>query len=523
MYLMNSASTVRLCIPVCVRAAPDLPRAVDGAAAVADVIELRFDCLEEAQLDSLLVEQGRHLGELISRCQRPLIFTFRPAEQGGRRALSFAERGHFWRSLSYWFEGRRCVPAFADLELDYDHWLGWKIEEVSARGSTVICSHHDFVGMPADLEKIYEQMTGTGAKILKIAAQADDVTDCIPIFRLLERARREGREMIAVAMGEAGLMTRILAPSRGSFLTYGALDDEQRTAPGQLGARELRDLYRVHSINRQTQVTGLVGSPIAHSVSPHMHNAALAARGANAVYIPFEVRDIKEFVRRLVHPRTREFEWDLRGLSVTAPHKRAVIEHLDWIEPKAREIGAVNTIAVEEDALYGYNTDAEAAVTPLTEVIELRDARVAVIGAGGAARAALWSLRARGARPTIFARQPERARQLAAAFDAQTAMLADAHFDNFDVVINTTPLGTRGQFEHQTPAIAAQLRGARVVSDFVYNPPVTRFMREARDAGCRTIGGLPMLVAQAAAQFKLWTGEDAPLEVMRRAAERALK
>jgi len=196
------------------------------------------------------------------------------------------------------------------------------------------------------------------------------------------------------------------------------------------------------------------------------------------------------------------------------------LAQLDWVEPKASEIGAVNTVVVEGDELRGYNTDAEAALTPLSGLVEPDGARVAVIGAGGAARALLWALHGRGAHSTVFARDTQRARATAEDFGARVAALDGASFDGFDLVVNTTPLGTRGAREDETPATAAALRGARVAYDLVYNPALTRFLREARAAGCETVGGLPMLVAQAAEQFKLWTGADAPLEVMREAAER---
>ena len=226
------------------------------------------------------------------------------------------------------------MSAFIDLELDLvlsfaaerslgESWIDW---------SRVICSHHDFGGVPSDLDQIYERMAATPARILKIAVQADDATDCLPIFRLLERAQREGREMIAIAMGQAGVMTRILGPSRGSFLTYGSLDDESATAPGQLTARELREVYRIDQIDQQTEVIGIIGKPVGHSLSPHIHNAAFETAGVNAVYIPFEVGDAVQFMRRMAHPRSRELEWNLRGLSVTAPHKSAVMNSLDWID-----------------------------------------------------------------------------------------------------------------------------------------------------------------------------------------------
>ncbi len=514
---MKDTPAARICVPICETRARDLPPAVARAAEVADIIELRLDCLEDAKLD----ETAPDLRSLLASCSRPVILTFRPAEQGGQRALDDADRGAFL-SLSR----SDLETDFIDIELD----LLLKLIDGALPGgelprdwSRIVCSHHDFTGVPFDLEKIYERMTCTPARILKIAVQADEITDCIPIFHLLDRARHEGRKIIALAMGNAGVATRILGPSHGAFLTYGSLDSAHATAPGQLTATDLRDLYRIHRLDQQTKIMGLMGSPVMHSVSPHMHNAAFAASGMNAAYLPFEVRNAHEFMRRMVNPRTREIDWNLRGLSVTAPHKGAVIEHLDRIDRSARGIGAVNTIVVEGDELYGYNTDVAAVLVPLQGMIDtLRDTRCAIIGAGGASRCALWSLQQAGASVTVFARRPESARLLAEKFGAGFGLLVNASFSNFDVVINATPLGTRGHSENETPAVAGQLRGARLAYDLVYNPRDTRFMREARQAGCESVGGLSMLVAQATEQFRLWTGHDAPADVMHEAARRPL-
>lgn len=510
---------VRICVPVCVNSVRELAPGMARAATAGDLVEIRFDCLESSEL-----EQGlKQVADQMDSLNRSLIITFRPAEQGGRRALDRDSRFLFWTS-KFWAFNKPRSADFYDIEVDLALGIAsTDFYQGSVNWQTVICSHHDFVGIPDDLDKIYERMVSTPARILKIALHADDITDCIPIFRLLDRARREGREMIAIGMGTAGIVTRILGPSRGAFLTYGALETQSTTAPGQLTAEELRGLYRIDHINLQTQITGLVGLPVGHSVSPHIQNAAFAAAGVNGVYIPFEVRDVSAFIKRMVHPRTREIDWNLGGLSVTAPHKTAVIDHLDWIEPSAKEIGAVNTIVISDDVLLGYNTDATAVLKPVIEKLgPLRDARCAIIGAGGAASAALWGLRQEGAELTVFARKTEKAEVLAERFGAAWETLGEASFDGFDVVINTTPLGTVGQFETATPATARQLRGARWAYDLVYNPTETLFLREAKEAGGETLGGLPMLIAQAAEQFRLWTGADASEGVMYEAAEQAL-
>jgi 3-dehydroquinate dehydratase/shikimate dehydrogenase len=511
---MTHHTEAKICVPVCVTQVCELESAVNLASAVGDLIELRFDCLAAGDLAAALTQTRA----LITRFSKPLIVTFRPAEQGGRRSLDSEIR------MSFCLFDKPAGAAFYDIELDLA--LGLLAQKPPPAGidwSAVICSHHDFAGVPDDLEQIYDRLASTPARVLKIAVQADDITDCLQIFRLLDRACHDGRELIAIAMGAAGVLTRILGPSRGAFLTYGALASERGTAPGQPTASDLRDVYRIHELDADTRIMALMGSPVAHSVSPHMHNAAFKALNINAVYLPLEVRDLPAFIRRLVHSQTRELDWNLRGLSITAPHKSSVFEVLDWVEPAATEIGAVNTIVVQDGALHGYNTDAPAVLEPVKQKLgSLRDARCAILGAGGVASAVLWSLRNEGAQATLFARDARKGQALAAKFDSRYQRLEDLPGNSFDVVINATPLGTRGALEAGTAATAEQLRGARLAYDLVYNPVETRFMREARSAGCEAIGGLPMLVLQAAEQFELWTGCKPSLDVMSQAASDAL-
>ena len=510
---MDSPPKPRICISVCEKTVDALEKAITAVAAAAcDLIEVRLDCLEPVEL-----EAGRSLIiKLLERLPCESILTFRPAGQGGHRELDDETRLSFWSSAIF-------SESYFDVELDLA-----ERSTSAATSSTLpidwrrtICSHHDFTGMPPHLDQIYERLASTPARVLKVAVQADDAIDCLPIFHLLERGRQQGREIIPIAMGTAGVATRILGPSRGAFLTYAAADDETATAPGQISFREMREVYRLEEIDHETQIFGLVGLPVAHSVSPHIHNAAFAAIGTNAVYIPFEVRDLEAFLKRMIHPRTRELAWNIRGLSVTAPHKSAVMEQLDWIAPVAKEIGAVNTIVVAGDELHGHNTDAAAFIKPLVERLgALRGARCAVIGAGGAATAAVWALTNEGANVMLFARNNEKANLLVERFGVTRETIDGASFAGCDVVINATPLGTAGELELETPATARQLHGARLAYDLVYNPAETRFLRAAREAGCATLGGLPMLVAQAAAQFKLWTGVAAPESLMYEAAER---
>jgi len=497
----------KICVPVCVRRIDELKTATQQAARLGNVVELRLDCLEDPEGALSIVR------ELLDHGGTDLIVTMRAPEQGGAGSHSYDAR------RSFWMRAKELPGVLFDVEFEFVN----RSPDLAIDLNRVICSHHDFAGMPADLNQLYEGMAASSAKLIKIAAQAADAVDCLPIFQVIDRARTEGRQLIAIAMGSAGIMTRVLGPSRGSLLTYGSINDESGTAPGQLTARDLRELYRIDQIDSQTQIFGIIGKPVGHSLSPRIHNAAFAAAGINAVYLPMEVQDAIAFMRRMAHPNTREIDWNLRGLSVTAPHKAAVMQCLDWIDPTAKDIGAVNTIVAEDGRLLGYNTDAEGFVSPLrTRLGDLGGVRCAVIGSGGAARAVLWALRKAGAEATLVARNRERANDLAQRFKAACPPQRPEKFSGFDAVINATPMGTRGPTVNETPASAEQLRGVRLAYDLVYNPSETRFLHEARAAGCDTLGGIEMLLAQAVEQFKLWTGSEPDREVMRVAALKTL-
>ena len=470
---------MRVCVPVCATTVSEFAEKCERAAPLADIIELRLDCADPVPEIKELPLSG------------PIILTFRPSEQGGYRELTRAQRAAFWSGIG------ATPEALCDIEADL-------VEESCFHWSRVIVSHHDFNGVPDDLEQIYERLAATPARIVKIAVRANQITDCIRVFNLLDRAINEQRELIAIAMGNAGIATRILGPSRGAFLTYGSLEDESATAPGQVNARQLRSVYRIDEIDRDTMICGLVGLPVMHSVSPHMHNAAFAESRVNGVYLPLEVNDIDAFMTRMVHPKTREVQWNLRGLSITAPHKWSVMNHLDWLDPEAREIGAVNTVVIEQGLLRGYNTDVHGFIEPLRERMgSLKGSRVAVMGAGGASSSVVWALRREQAEVTVFARDPRKGEPL-----------AGASFAGYDVVVNATPA---------CPVVAEQLAGAGLVYDLIYNPIETDLLKMARAAGCQTLGGLPMLAAQARRQFELWTGKTPSPKLMYDSAAAALR
>ena len=509
---MSFSHDIRICVPLNEKTLSALAAATVKAAGIADLIELRADGLEPEQLDD-----PAQLQALIKRSSQPIVLTFRATEEGGYRSLTRAQRRAFWDEHL-----QTDTPLF-DIEFDLVAELTTRDGSVQPDWSRVICSHHNFNETPTNLTSVYEKLAFTPARIIKLAVQANDIVDCLEVFKLLERSSREQRDVIAIAMGDAGVITRILGPARGAFLTYGACELEKGTAPGQILASELKSVYRIDRIDSETMITGLVGSPVMHSVSPHMHNAAFRASGINGVYLPLEVCDLESFITRMVNPGTRELDWNLKGLSITAPHKVEVMKYLDWIDPVAHRIGAVNTVVLDNERLLGYNTDAEGFLAPLIQRLgSLSGVSAAVIGAGGAASAAVFALQQQGADVIVYARNPEKAKSISHRFKISCELLDNVTFAGKDVVVNATPLGSFGKSANETPVSALQLHGCRLVYDLIYNPVETQFIREGREAGCEVLGGLEMLVAQARLQFKLMTDTDVSYELMYAAGLSAL-
>lgn len=509
-------NTGKICVSICAEASGTFIENIYRAAEIADIVEMRFDCLEKDELQNTL--------SIVKNLEisKSLLATFRPKEQGGKRELTFTERVKFWESF---FSNNNLKNLYVDFEFDLQSIFNLK-------STKSIFSFHDFAGVPENLFGNYDIFKKIiNHFILKIAVQTDDISDSLSLWKLLEKSKTDKKQLVPIAMGEAGKWTRILGLAHGAPVTYAALDAGGETAPGQITAQDMIDVYRVKQLNHQTEVYGVVGNPVAHSLSPFMHNAAFRFHKLNAVYIPFEVKNLDRFVKRMVRTETREIEWNLKGFSVTIPHKQSIIKYLDRIDETARKIGAVNTVKIESGKLYGFNTDAAGFIEPLKNAYgDLRNVKVAILGNGGAARAAVYALKNEAAIVTIFARNPKRAESLAKEFGIELKefpktenQISITDFNDFDIVVNATPLGTKGALENETPVIASQIERVKLVYDLIYNPFETKFITEARKANVPTIGGLAMLVAQGIKQFEIWTGKTAPVPEMSRAALERIK
>ncbi|MEO6656394.1 MAG: shikimate dehydrogenase [Pyrinomonadaceae bacterium] len=495
-------NTGKICVSVCADTADEMIASITRSEEFADVIEVRFDCLDRSQVDTC---RG---GIADLKFEKPLLATFRSPEQGGNHTASLTDRTAFWRNPPRGFWA-------ADLEED--------VISAAAGWETRILSFHDFEKTPADLDAIYSRLATSDADLVKIAVQTDDITDAISVWQLLKRARSENKQIVPISMGEAGKCTRILGLAHGAFMTYASLDTGGETAPGQITAKDMIEIYRVRELDLNTKVYGVIGDPVSQSLSPYMHNPAFASQNINAVFVPFLVKDLDGFVRRMVRKETREIELNFCGFSVTMPHKRSIMKHLDAIDPTAEKIGAVNTVKIEVDKLTGYNTDSHGFITPLKKNFgDLSGMRVALFGAGGAARACVHALKHENADVTIFARDLNKAELLANEFDVKSSELSKTKdqklkidLSNFDIIIDATPLGMKGPFENESLFTAEQLDGVKFVYDLVTKATDTPLIREAKKAGIPAIGGLEMLIAQGVRQFEIWTGGESPMELMR--------
>ncbi len=501
-----------ICIPIVSRTQGEIEADMASAAGLADVVELRMDYAPAADLRRLLDKRTT-----------PVIVTNRPAREGGAFDGPEEER------LALLQKAVDLGAEYVDVEWDCVGRIrrgGLGRRSFSEGGPTkLIVSRHDFERTPEDLVRLHSEIVRSGADIAKIACLARDLRDNLRIFDLLRAAKHP---TIALCMGELGLISRVLGRKFGNVLTYASLRPGSESAPGQVTAAELRDLYRYKKIGAATPIYGVIANPVAHSMSPAIHNAAFEETGLDAVYVPLKVEtDPVGFVKAFR-------ALDVQGYSVTLPHKEAILPAMDEVDDLARRIGALNTVVNRNGRLVGTNTDVTAVVGALEEALSgdparrktgersrLDGKRVLLIGAGGAARAVAFGLVARGAKVMVANRTRERAVRLAQELGCDSCALSEIASYGADVLINATSVGMLPNVE-ETPVPASVLRKNMVVFDAVYNPPETRLIREAKTAGCRTISGIAWFVNQAAAQFELWTGKPAPREVMERVIRKKL-
>ncbi|MFO0834107.1 MAG: type I 3-dehydroquinate dehydratase [Phycisphaerales bacterium] len=539
-----------VCVPIMVT---DEASALRDAAAArdsgADIVEFRVDDFFAGTGDA---EDAARIARLVSRSPLPCILTCRPAWEGGHYDGDDDVRVAMFERACVGLQSGEHAPRYIDVELaayNRSDNLRLKVnlcvdprEREHAPG--LILSSHDFDSRPADLtRRMLSMRSQEASRVHKVAFRARSLRDNIELFELVRHA---DRPMIALGMGEFGLMSRVLAPKFGAFLTFASLRDSAATAPGQPTVAQLLEAYRFRSIRASTRVYGVIGWPVSHSLSPRIHNAGFGELGIDAVYLPLPIAggatapdndaSLKATLRELVEYSPLDFS----GCSVTIPHKESLVRiarELGWeVDASAAMIGAANTVVITREGELAsvriFNSDAPAAIESIKSVTKggsIVGLTIGVVGAGGAGRAIAFGAAMAGATPIIFNRDRARADDLAKAVASATGVAARAEAwevmagASCDVWVNCTPLGMKNGPAPETLAIpeTALSRGA-IVMDTVYTPRETPLVKKAKERGCTVVEGLEMFVRQAALQFKAWTGKPSPMESFRRTVIAAL-
>jgi 3-dehydroquinate dehydratase/shikimate dehydrogenase len=488
----------KICAIVAAEQLRSMWRQLERALRLTRTVELRLDwLLSEKEIHAFL----RRLA--IKRPRATLIATCRRFEAGGRF------RGTIANQLLVLAEAIRAGCSWYDLEIESISKCPPELLDVLLGDGRQLASAHFFRTSGTNWNSIAAKLGRSSPDAIKIATNSSSLADGVSLLRFA----KSNRNVVAIPMGDVALPLRCLALREGGALTYAPV--ETATAPGQVSLDAMKNLYRADRISRKTCAYGVIGDPIAHSLSPQMQNDAFHARKIDAVYLPFLVHDLQDFISA-IEPL------GIRGFSVTSPHKQKILRHLDDCDSLAAAIGAVNTVVVRGNGkLYGYNTDYIGVLRTLQQRISLPASRVLVLGAGGAARAVAFALARSGAAVCVCARRAREARILAQAVGGEAVTRGRLREEYFDAIVNATPVGMFPAVEH-SPLTSNELN-CRLVFDLIYRPVETKLLQLAARRGIETVSGLEMFLAQGAAQWEIWTGERAPIAAMRRAVLAALR
>lgn len=513
--------------PIAARDLESLKSQVQQAVAQgAGALELRADYL--MGLDADLARAALHTVRTVATL--PVIVTCRDPQEGGQNGYMPAVREEVLVAAV------EAGADYVDLELrnalQGSAWDPLRSALGAQSHTRLILSSHDFEKPFANLTARFRQTQAVCASAIpKLVYLAPHLNDCFPALDLLHG---EGRGAIVLAMGQAGVISRILACKLGAHLTFASLDEARATAPGQLSLSTLKQLYHADTMDAHTELYGLIGDPIGHSQSPAIHNACFIDLNMNRRYLPFWVQGDDALLCRFLDQVAARPWLDLHGFSVTIPHKHAALDYVQsrggTVEALATKIGASNTLTLarQADGVHwsAYNTDYSGAMDAIRRALhreagELRGWPVAVIGAGGVARALVAGLADEGAHLTIYNRTVAKAERLAQEFGCAAAGLEELSQLEARLIVNGTSVGMFPKVEAM-PVPPEALDGVDAVFDTVYNPRQTRLLCEARARGAVGIDGVAMFVNQALAQFRLFTGEEGDAGLMEAILSRAL-
>jgi 3-dehydroquinate dehydratase/shikimate dehydrogenase len=503
--------------------APQFLRSRIGKVCVAIIGSTAAEMLEKA---SAVVKETPFLEFRLDYLEKPLLalpkfkhfFTDNTAATGIATCRRAANGGKFAGNVAAEIEilSKAAAAGFhiVDVELEsVEAMKKGELQNLRDTGVALIISHHDFAATK-DLEGIYKRIVPFQPDFIKIVPTAKSLVDNVTLMRFIERME-DHSNIIGICMGDAGIISRVLGVRAGSAFTFAAATVGEETGPGQIAARTLIETYRIDQVDAATKVYGVAGNPIRSSLSPIMMNTAFRRETVNAVYLALQANKLSDLLK-LVD------EIPIQGISVTMPLKQEIMAHLEKTDPLSAKIGACNTVLRAQDGkLYGFNTDVAGITGPLEKRLSLRGAKVLVLGAGGAARAAVFGLRDKGAEVFILNRTSETAQKLARQSGSKTIKKDAVAKTSFDVIINATPIGMAGIKAPQL--LEAKDLNTKLVFDLVYNPLETPLLRMARQKGIPIVTGIEMFVQQGARQFEIFTGKPAPEEEMLRVVIHALR
>jgi 3-dehydroquinate dehydratase/shikimate dehydrogenase len=495
----------RICVAIRGATVAELLERAEAALAESLFLEFRLDSLDSSEKpDRAIAPIGRFLA---AHKDVVAIATCRRKQFGGGFSGSLIDE------LNILAAATEAGFAIVDLEIESaEQCSAFELKTLHESDAALLLSFHDFE-KHIDLDATFARIQKFEPEFVKIVSTARTLSDSLELLQWLKR-RSGDAQLVAIAMGEPGIASRILSLRSGSAFTFASASEGSGTAPGQIVVRSLKDLYRIEDLDQATKIYGVAGNPVSHSLSPLMQNSAFRRERLNSVYLPLKtesVEDLMHFARHL----------PLSGMSVTMPLKQKVLPFLANVDPLTAKLGACNTIRTGADGkLYGFNTDVAGVVRPLEKRLTLKGASVLVLGAGGAARAAVYGLAEKGAKVFLWSRKEATACELAASAGAVCITRQQIRATHFDVLINATPCGMTGN--HHPLPLEPEEWTARVVFDLVYNPLETPLLMEAHARGIATIQGFEMFVHQGARQFELWTGKPAPESEMLRVVQFAL-
>jgi 3-dehydroquinate dehydratase / shikimate dehydrogenase len=478
-----------ICIPIVGPSMSKAQEQIASALEIADILELRLDLIESPNLNILL-----------SSSTLPVIVTNRSKHDGGQFKGLDVDRVQSLR------DALKAGADYVDIEVSTPReYLQPFLEESDP--AKIILSYHDFSHTPEDFNPLYETMCEMPGEIVKIVTYARDLSDNLKMFELLKRAKREKQKLIGLCMGDLGEISRILSPLFGGYLTFGSLETGKESAPGQIPAKTLKDIYRVNAERSDFKIYGVIGNPVSKSLGYLVHNRAFQEKESPDIYVSFLVDNVEKFFN--------SFKDFFNGLSVTMPAKEQIMPLLDRVDETTKKIGAVNTVVKEGTDWVGYNTDCSGAISALEACTSLQDKNVLILGSGGTAKAIGYGVKEKGGKLTVtYNKNKERGESLAKELDCELVHARDAGTRAIDVLINCSPVGMSPNIT-ESPFLARDFKEGMVVFDSVYNPLETRLLREAKSAGCTVIPGYELFINQAARQFELWTGQSAPIDTLR--------